>query len=252
MHKLLQDTPESYYWAGFLLADGCAKRQNGIRLQLAEKDADHIKTYAKFINNNQNINKVTNNNFISYYIDFINRDVVTKFRTKFDWRDKKTHNPPTTNIIKWLDTNLFLSLLIGYIDGDGCIQYQSGRVDPKISIHIHNSWLDFVNTINNRLNLIYDYTSIKPPRMLKTGFVRYDIGCFRTIKKLKQFGLDNKLPILERKWNKIDLNRLHKFEKRDLLIEQAKNLQSQGLKLLNIALELNINYNTLCYHLYHK
>lgn len=256
-YRLLEDLPESYYWAGFLMADGCSNKPSHIRLQLANKDKSHLIKYGQFIGDvnikctTQKLQKYPNKIYRSCYLDIYNYVFVTLFKEKFDWKNKKTYNPPN-NIILNVDDKLFLSFLIGYIDGDGCIQYQTGRTDPKISLHVHSSWLDFVTYINNRLNIIYTYTHIKPPHILNNGFVRYDIGCMRTIRELKKFAIDNDLPILERKWNKIDLNRLHKFEKRDLLIQQIKELRSQGYKLTEVAQKLNINYDTMCSHIYHK
>ena len=54
--KLLEDTPESFYWMGFLIADShISIKNNRIELSLAEQDLEHLYKYSKFINYRNNI-----------------------------------------------------------------------------------------------------------------------------------------------------------------------------------------------------
>lgn len=258
MHNLLRDTVEAYYWAGMLLADGASSKPQHIRLQLSEKDKDHLVKYGNYIGKNDIKESYTKSStsskkYKSYYINLFDKDVVLQFKQKFEWINQKSYNPPSKHILENMDNDLFLAFLVGFIDGDGSIRIHTNRTDPIISIGMHSSWLDFLNDINNRLNTIFKYTQIKPAYILSnSGYARYEIGCMRTIRSLKQFIIDHNLPILSRKWDRVDINRLHKYEKRDMLIQQAKQLKQEGLTLKQIAKKLNVNFNTLNWHFYNK
>jgi hypothetical protein len=39
-------TPESAYWVGFIMADGCIHKAN-VRISLAERDGDHLKKFCQ-------------------------------------------------------------------------------------------------------------------------------------------------------------------------------------------------------------
>lgn len=40
---LLEDTNESYYWAGFIAADGCINKHSRLTVVLSIKDFEHLK-----------------------------------------------------------------------------------------------------------------------------------------------------------------------------------------------------------------
>lgn len=50
-------TPESAYWIGFLITDGCIQGNNVV-LQLAEKDKDHVYKFKKFLKSEHKIIKI--------------------------------------------------------------------------------------------------------------------------------------------------------------------------------------------------
>jgi hypothetical protein len=249
--KLLSEELESYYWAGFLIADGT--HNCGIRIALSLKDIEHLQKLADYVDRKNPINtyNIKNSSHSFCYIDLGNKDFGLEYTKKFGWKKRKTYNPPEIDKIP-IDKDKFLSWFIGFIDADGCIQYQTGRKDFKISIHLHSSWLEIIKHINNRLNELFDYTKIKQPSILKTGFLRYDIACIRTIKDLKNFSISKNLPMMERKWNKVDLNYLHKYEKREILYNNIVRLRKQGYSLKNTAMELGITYHNLTGCLYNS
>jgi len=46
---LLNDSLETYYWVGFILADGCFQRTNQLMVTLAVNDVDHLEEFAKYL-----------------------------------------------------------------------------------------------------------------------------------------------------------------------------------------------------------
>lgn len=252
--KLLKETNEAYYWAGFLISDGYCGKKDYLRLALSIKDFDHLNKLSLFIKRKKpiNIHKIKNTNFSKCYIDIgkYKSDFGLIYCKKFDWKKRKTYNPPDIEYLP-KDNDLFLSWFAGMVDADGCIQNQSGRKDFKISFHTHKSWLPVYEYINNKLNEIYNITKIKPPFILNSGYLRYDIACIRTVQEIKKFALKEKLPILERKWNIVDLNYIHRYNKKDILVKKIKSMRQQNYKLKEIAEILSIPYHTICYHLYH-
>jgi len=54
---LLEETPITYYWIGFLMADG-GFTERRIQLGVAEKDLDHLEKFRKFVNSTNKIGKV--------------------------------------------------------------------------------------------------------------------------------------------------------------------------------------------------
>lgn len=117
---------------GFLLADGnfC---DNKVRLTLAIKDKDHLYAFAKYINYNSPITESD----INVILASKNVEIVPKICEKFDIKSNKTYFPPKT--ITSFSEDLQYCLLAGFIDGDGCISYQSGRTDFILRIKNHSS-----------------------------------------------------------------------------------------------------------------
>ncbi|KKK80632.1 hypothetical protein LCGC14_2821530, partial [marine sediment metagenome] len=46
---LLIDTPISFYWIGFLLADGHFSKRHRVKLVLADKDIEHLNKFKQFV-----------------------------------------------------------------------------------------------------------------------------------------------------------------------------------------------------------
>lgn len=140
LENLLSETSEAYYWIGFLLADGHANKDRGILiLQLSRKDRDHLEKFSKFIKS-WNIEDIVQNGFESSRLISCNKISIKDIMNKFDWDHNKTYNPPTNLKIK--DDNLFMSLLIGYIDGDGSIHKRSEGTGDYLRFKVHSSWKD--------------------------------------------------------------------------------------------------------------
>lgn len=117
---LLKNTPETYYWMGFFIADATFIG-NRLKIQLAQKDISHINKIRKFFKYNGK-NKSTN-------FSVVDHNIIPLVKSKFNIKKQKTYNPPNLHkIFKTTSPKLIFSFIIGYIDGDGSIYHGTDNV----------------------------------------------------------------------------------------------------------------------------
>jgi len=232
---LLDGSPSALYWIGFILADGHITPKWRLRLALASKDAEHVETFARFI-------KCPNVKYrsISTSVAAQDDDSIQRLCQEFAIVSDKTRNPPK---IEHVGGDALLSLIIGYIDGDGSIKHLSGRKDFHIAMKCHSSWLKIYEFFETQL---YRLLGVEPPQKTMSRINRegYAVLCLSNsilLKRLKRKALDLGLPILERKWNNIDLN----FVGRKEIAHERRNTvvhlyRQEGLKPKEIAIRLNL------------
>lgn len=227
--RLLEETHESYYWMGFIAADGCFSGKRGrLTVSLGKNDSSHLKKFSEYIGAAFNIRKTTCS------VSAQDKYYSLKIMDKFDLRERKTYNPPKT--IGWMKPELALSFLIGFIDGDGHIK---NKARTAISIKIHSSWLNILNEIANLISKSFSW--ITPNAKINNrGYALINICEFELIKKLKKHCLINKLPYMKRKWNKIDESKIGYYEKSRERIKECYRLKQKGFSNKKIAEVLGI------------
>lgn len=110
------DTEEKAYWLGFLLADGCVRQNSGgswiCCLDLAVKDIDHVKKFAKAIGANFQV-KLGHKTRSAYLV--VSSVEFCKHLVSHGCIPRKTgvHDLPK------ISGDLYRHLFRGYIDGDG-------------------------------------------------------------------------------------------------------------------------------------
>jgi hypothetical protein len=139
-------------------------------------------------------------------------------------------------------------MLIGFIDGDGTIQDRKITKVKFVGIKCHSSWLQILNLFIERLS---DQVGVKIPvgKINARGYARVFITNNIHIKYLKNKAIEFNLPILTRKWDKIDLNFVSKQEYTPILNKKIKELSSAGMKNNLIAKELQVSESTVSNHL---
>lgn len=189
---LLEEKLESYYWIGFLLADGYFSKDR-IKLTVARKDKDHIQKLAQSCFSNVNSDLKTST------LSMQDTVLVKNIKDKFNINDRKTYNPCD---LSCLNGKKMFSLIIGFIDGDGCIKKQHKRKDCLLTIKCHGSWLESLDLFSNFISKKFQ---IKTPNSYldKNGYAVINIGNNSLLRAMKKEAIENKLPFLERKWNKI-------------------------------------------------
>lgn len=225
---LLEDNHIVYYWIGFFLADGCYS-ENNKRISLCSEDIDHIIQLQKLIKCNLQPYKQKYATLILY--DAQHNPMIAQ---KFDIKPRKTKNPPNVEIYKSMDFDLFLSLLIGFIDGDGCMDLRS------IKIECHASWINWFEMCYDRLSVIFESTS--KPKINNRGYALYRINHSQILSKLKSHIKTNNLPVLNRKWHKVsDIPKPIKHRITPEHKKEAQELRNAGLTIKNIAVKLGIS-----------
>lgn len=236
---LLEESPLAYYWTGFILADGhISSKTWRLALALANKDKDVITKFGLFIKCH-NMFKVKKTQAVGIHAQ--DKSILPFYCKKFNIVSRKTYHPPTLDFIT--NPDLLVSLIIGYIDGDGCIKKSFNRKDFQICLKAHGSWLPVYVFFENK---IYQFAKVKK----ETQFSRlntkgYCTLCFSntTVSKfLKTEAIRLGLPIMSRKWNVIDLQYYSRIETAKERWRNIQKLFTSGCSIKEIAVKLGLKY----------
>lgn len=234
---LLEETPETYYWIGFLLADGHFDDGKRIIVGLAEHDRDHLEKFAKYIGYKGTISLVKKGPYSAVKLSAMDTEVVGKLCEKFDIKSNKTHNPPES--LSWIPEDLFLCLLAGLIDGDGNISNFCGRKDVFIRLKQEKSWLPILKEFAKY------FKEEDRVKVNKQGYAEVEITGFPKIRELKKKLLEYNLPLMDRKWGKIDVGFETKYEKKEKAYCKIKELLAQKIKQTEIAKMVGVSESTV-------
>ena len=233
LKKLLEDSYEKYYWLGFLLADGHFEEKR-LSVSLSIKDLQHLeklKTYLDSpINIRKNFSKCDGKMYEYCKLSVMDSLSIPILKKQYLITNKKTYKPP--NLLNIPDDFLFC-LFIGFIDGDGCIQKQTNRPDCKITIRCHKSWAPILSLFSPNV------------KKTKDGYIYISFTKTSVIKEFKQKAIQFNLPLLERKWDLVDLNYNSKYEIASAWQSKAVILHKEGISLKDISRILSKKYNTV-------
>lgn len=192
---LLEDSKESYYWAGFLFADGwVTKDYSEIGLALAVKDIEHLNSFRKYVGYTGAQTKL---------IVSITNPSVKDIADKFCILENKSHSYLNYDFYENLPYDLWVSWFIGYTDGDGSIiarpdrpnlvniRYVAGIANLEFHTRLLKDVKKRIDTCDN--NICFENETILRWRISKKSICR----------ELKKQSLQ--LPVLARKWSRIRL-----------------------------------------------
>lgn len=235
IEKLLDDTPETYYWIGYLLADGHFY-ENRIKFTQSNLDKISVERFKTYLEASCDIKY--NSKFDSYEFSIMNIDNVPKIKNKFDIKENKTYCPPDKKIFEEMDIDLLAYLFIGFVDGDGHIANLHNRLDYNLRIRVHSSWYDVLDVFINRLFGLSGYVKIN-----NQGYADVTIGNTQILKQFKKKYFENiSFEPLHRKWDIIDLNYIGKYEQAKITFEKIKELYKQNYSIKDICKMLNLTY----------
>lgn len=238
---LLNDTYESFYWIGFLLADGSFSIGNRLRIGLSAHDLQHLEKFAKYIGYKKPLKtstvKLNDKEYQVCGLAVQDKNIIPILVNKFDISSNKTYNPPKT-INKW-NRNLILSMFAGFIDGDGSIIKKVNRKDARLRIKNHSTWLHILEEFSS---IIFgkNYCEIN-----KEGYACLGIEEFPIIRRLKVELLNLNIPLLERKWNNIDETYINKLEKGQIIRSLIKEDVNNGIERKEICKKYNVSKSLL-------
>lgn len=193
---ITEQTPQSFYWIGFLIADGSFYSGGKFELGLAEKDLNVIEAFCEYISYNNKI--MYREDTKSYRISFANSMENPKFMEKYGFKYRKTYNPIDFSVFKDYDKELLLALLIGIIDGDGSIQPNGSSNAFCITITAHESWTQFYQEFMEILDIPEHISSRNGSTTITIRICRKEI-----LQLLQNVIINNNLFHLGRKWNKM-------------------------------------------------
>lgn len=157
---------------------------------------------------------------------YIGKKYFEKIIDKFDIKSDKTYQPPKLTKIK---DDLLFSLTIGFIDGDGTINKKGG-----LHIKCHESWK---NNIEYMLENMSEKYSIYNYENLVIGSLQHNTE----LKKIKEKIIVLGLPILERKWDRIDLKKDNRYQKYEKLNLKCIELLNGGNSVIDICQKLGLS-----------
>lgn len=250
LNCLLQETPVSYYWIGFIFADGYIHHKtNQLIIFIDKKDKAHLKKYATYVKGNikyYTYKKRYDKNSPEYIskmcrVAIAQKNIVPKIISKFNFKETKTYNPPDPIIINnILNTReKFVSFLSGFIDGDGNVR------EHQIKIETHASWIEIHKLFKDLLYKFYKIETNTKCFINKKGYSILSICNKTLLAEIKKDILKLKIPYLHRKWKKINENEKHFREKYLDKIQDIKNEIKNGLTVSQISSKLNIKENSL-------
>lgn len=234
LENLLLNTPEAYYWMGFLCADGHFSNDTRIVLTINEKDRNHLEKFAQFIDLDSQIRSYKDGRVI---VAAMKTSVVPQITKKFSINQNKTKYPPKS--LPKGDDDLVFSFIVGFIDGDGCICRLKNRPDCSLKVKVHSSWLKILKQM---CKILYEVGDTKPnlARLNTQGYAAFEITNSVVLKAGKRKAIDLRLPFLKRKWDTIDLNFVSQQELSQTRIKETKKLLSDGWRNIDIAEKLGI------------
>lgn len=231
---LLDDTSEAYYWVGFCLADGHF-RNGRLLVTLSIKDLEHLKILADKLNITVNLTIKT-----QCKLAIMHLEIIEKLCKKFDIQQVKTYNPPNISIFSQIPKNLLLALFAGFIDGDGNIQMLQYRKDCNLRIKCHSSWIKILEFFRD--NFLNNNSSVK---INASGYAQLICSDSVILKELKSKVLELAIPVMERKWNKINMEHIGKTELSKIRIKKVKELLVLRKSKKDIQKELGISCSGL-------
>lgn len=197
--NLLSDTYTTFYWVGFLFADGYINhKRKGVKLQLSIKDSEHFHKFRNFIQMEH------------YHIDYYNGaesiggtaqdiDNVPLLIEKFDFKPQKTFNPPN-----WKNYNfsneLIFCLLVGFFDGDGGMYHNKNCG----KILIHSNWLNNLFFMKDFLEKFLNLSISQIPYISKSGYALWNLNT-KLMYEMKIKATGYNLPLMDRKWGRIKI-----------------------------------------------
>lgn len=243
IEKLLEDTPEAYYWIGYLLADGHFNNNNRIKFTQNNEDKPSVERFKNFIESTYDVKYTNKSDSIdSASFSIMNVDIIPKIIDKFDIKSSKTYCPPNLKIFEDMDIDLLAYLFIGFVDGDGRIANLYNRPDFQLSIKVHSSWLNVLKIFETRLFGVDGHTKIN-----KEGYALFTLGDSQILKEFKKkYILNIDFEPLRRKWDIINLDYVGKPEQSKINFQKIKELYEEGYSAKDISEKLSLKKDTVC------
>lgn len=261
-HFFKDDSEASFYWAGYIAADGCvriksAKYSKVLSLELNSADHDHIAKLVKIldfkiINNNygnsnylsplykthKGYSKIDGHELTSSHLYLNSKTIFNDLKNKFliEPNKTKTHYFP----VHLKDHSLIHHFLRGYFDGDGGFYlHKRGQMTLRVC-----GTLDFLNEYKYLIEKNANFKSISKPYMYNgQGALNY--GGNLQIKKFGDYIYNNANIYMERK--REQFKETPKNEHYNFTVDGVKELYLQYQSRTRVARKLGCSAAALWY-----
>lgn len=191
-------TPSACYWAGFIAADGNISKDNRyLSICLGRKDLEHLLKLREFIKSESKVYLAKNTGNTQFNAN--SPKIVKDLKNKFGIGPLKslTLEPPTG-----LSYEESLAFIIGYIDGDGSIGINTSKTKHKTYSTLRLRMLGTPKFLSWIAYMLEASSTPKQHCKSKIHVISISEG-HGSLSLLKKFIVQNKLPVLDRKWNKV-------------------------------------------------
>lgn len=246
---LLNDDHLSFYLMGYFFADGSVFKDT-ISFS-TNHDIDFLKNICNILCSSfntsirkQNVKKVIDcvvkGSKTEHSTSCQSKEFVPKIIEKFKIKYRKTYNPP--DVSKWkFNEELLLSMFIGFIDGDGHVNYEKGSKYSTIMVSVHKSWLVFLEYFYDLLVKQFEFDLTKP-RIDNKNQAFWSTCNMNVISFFKRHLLKHNLPALDRKWNQVDENYVSRKWQGIMNQRKMYELYLEGKTYKEIASIMNFSY----------
>ena len=184
---------------GLLFADGHFDTNiNRVKITLQSKDVNILNTMADFLHC-----KVVKRRDKYAEVSFCGKYVVENLIQKYKIHIQKTYNPCD---ISSISGEKMIAFIIGFIDGDGCIQKRTDNDLYVIKIKLHKSWENNLNFMTKELYTFFGVDKIPHATNVKANNKEYTqivFGNSIVLNGLMNFIQQQHLVVMNRKWDKI-------------------------------------------------
>lgn len=203
-----RDTAESFYWAGFIAADGCISKhrtkQDRIIIEISRKDEHHLDTFRKAIKFTGNLlvySKKTISGKEKKYVKMaVSSQKMADNLKRFNIVPNKTKSYTFPEwIIKHKLVNHFMR---GYSDGDGC--FYKNKQQANLSNNIGFVMIGTKKFVSMFCNILKENCKLNNNKKIQRAENIFRIGYFGTPAiKIRNFLYkdSNRYDRLERKFN---------------------------------------------------
>lgn len=185
---LLNDTIETWYWLGFILADGYLSHRGELSITVNAQDERHLSKLATMLNGKvKNLKRCktelgNDRNHVRFAA--MNPEVIEALKIKLGLTSsRKTEIPPNIDVLEKIDPDFVAAMFIGFFDGDGCM-----RAKGYGQIVCHKAWITVFRFFESRGFL----------QSVRLGYRCHATMPVSVATKLKHFPV----PKLQRKWIK--------------------------------------------------
>lgn len=200
-----EDSEQSFYWAGFIAADGCVFSKNlnikKIIISLSDKDEEHLFKFKSNINFTGPISKSTTKRINKKWKDSTKCTITISSYKLFDSLKRFNIVPNKTNILTFpnhlKEHPLINHFMRGYVDGDGSFYINKNR--RRVCFELRGTYgflKDYQHILENNLN---KRTKVKITIPDSTSKIKY--SGIKIMPSLVDFLYKDATIFMERKYN---------------------------------------------------